>query len=136
MRDWVKTGLLNVLKTLEWLPGEQDGRFTPNAIYLVFNKHLFATQGPFLDAPYQVQREASDLLYDLGVPQGAPLALVVRHLQECAARGLSIDNRIYRYLADHERADTLDDRVVGQLREIAFIQTEAGYHRPERGLLG
>jgi hypothetical protein len=130
-RDWVKRGRLNSLKSLQWLPGEQGGRFTPNAIYLVFNRHLFATQGPFLDTPYPVQREASDLLYDLGVPQGAPLTLVVRHLQECTARGLSIDNRIYRYLADHERAGTLGDRVVAQLREIAFIQTEAGYHRPD-----
>jgi hypothetical protein len=58
-RDWVKRGRLGSLKSLKWLPGERGGRFAPNATYLVFNKHLFATQGPFLDAPYQVQREAS-----------------------------------------------------------------------------
>jgi hypothetical protein len=130
--DWLKQGgRLNPLKIEKWLPDRSGKLFRPESIYPVFQEYLFATQGPFIGIPRQVQNKASDLLYAIGVPREVPVGLIIKHLQECSSHGLDINSAVYSYLAALERNGSLGAEQLVKLQSMAFIQTGPGeYHQP------
>lgn len=90
----------DILKRIRWLPGSRSSEqwFSADTLYALFNKHLFETQGNFLDFALPIQKEASEFL-DFILVNGTPLPIhIVRHILYCSERNLYVNPDVYRVL--------------------------------------
>ena len=121
------------LKTKAWLPGEADARawYRPDALFAVFNKSLFASQGRFLDAPVPIQQNIVGFLDWLGVNLSPRPYQVVRHLLRCSELDAEPPRGIYPWLNDNANP--------GELREMkgtACLRVRDRYLRPDQVFWG
>ena len=112
LNDAEKTAV-SPLREMEWLPAEGDDQrwHRPDRLYAVYNKHLFASQARFFDAPVQVQQATRSLLQFLRMPLTPRPAQVKDHLLWCVKRGEAPPNGIYVWLDQNaEPADLQGQR--------------------------
>lgn len=99
------------LKAQAWLPVESDvsAWYKPTDVFASFNKHLFASQAKFLDAPISIQQNISRFLQWLDVGRSPRSWQVVRHLLECAKSGVEPPADVYRWLNENTQSGDLRD---------------------------
>lgn len=139
--DDVRKQAFDELKRFPWLPGSKDRTrwFRPNELYTVFQDYLFASQGNFLAFARPVQAQGNDFLSYLGVHSQPTTDLVVKHLLHCAEQGESVNEQVYRFLADN--VDELGETQIDRLRDSAclYITTKDGeqrYLKPSQTFFG
>lgn len=129
---------LRNLVALPWLPIEGGGRSTPGQVYPTFRRFLFASQGPMLGLPQDVQSAHIRTLRWLGMPSDPSTAMIIAHLRHCATTGTSINKEVYRVLADakeEEAVRSLRAEKCIQVAEGVFVEpnyvywTESGFGR-------
>ncbi len=98
------------LKDIGWLPyeGGQSRGMRPEAVYTVFRKKLFESQGSFLDIPRPVQEDAAGFLSWLGVKTMPEPKLVVDHLLWCSGHSEEVSEDVWIYLGQHAADSALD----------------------------
>ena len=115
------------LREMEWLPAEGDDQrwHRPDRLYTVYNKHLFASQANFFDAPVQVQQATRSLLQFLRMPLTPNPAQVKDHLLRCVERRQSPPGGIYVWLDQNAETAALQG-----LRNTACLWTGDVYLSP------
>ncbi len=108
LEDLDKSGLRR-LKTEPWLPAEADASawYKPNALFAAYHKHLFSSQGRFLDAPRSIQQAISAFLDWLGVNPSPRPSQVVSHLLTCSESAMKPPGNIYKWLNDNAQPNDL-----------------------------
>ncbi|MBN2465967.1 DUF3883 domain-containing protein [candidate division WOR-3 bacterium] len=117
-----------VLKEMAWLPARGKGSrwYKPVELYATFEDYVFHTQASFLDVPKNVESASRSLLDYLGVNIRPTVAMVVRHLQQEAARNATVHREVYRFLNENA-----EDAAVQQLRGKNCLSLGDRYVAPE-----
>lgn len=123
------------LKRMRWLPGSRnlDQWFSPDTLYVSFNKYLFDTQGNFLTFSLPIQREASEFLEFLVVNRNPLPIHVVRHILYCSDNGISVNWEVYRFLSFKD--SLADEQVIKELAGKACLlvsEDPVRYVRPDQ----
>ncbi len=127
--DGREKAYVNSLRDKQWLPAEGDGQrwYKPDQLYAVYNKHLFASQARFFDAPVLVQRSTSALLQSLGMQSTPQPVQVVDHLLWCVERRQEPPGGIYRWLDENAKPEELE-----RLSDEACLWTGTVYLSPAK----
>ena len=127
--DGREKAYVNSLRDKQWLPAEGDGQrwYKPDQLYAVYNKHFFASQASFFDAPVLVQRSTSALLQSLGMQSTPRPVQVVDHLLWCVERQQEPPGGIYRWLDDNAKPEELE-----RLSDEACLWTGTEYLSPTK----
>ena len=107
------------LMEIPWLPDRSGALHRPQDLYLASEDHLVGRDEPLLAISATGARR--ETLTWLGVQPRVPASMVVRHLQDCMARQVEVDPRVYARLGDDA-----DRPQVQALRSQACIQLGAG----------
>ena len=120
--------MVSSLRDKQWLPAERDDQrwHKPDQLYAVYNKHLFASQARFFDAPLSVQQGTRSLLLFLRMPLTPRPAQVKDHLLWCAERRQAPPGGIYVWLDQNASPEDLE-----RLRDEACLWTGDTYLSPE-----
>ena len=115
------------LRDKQWLPAEGDDQrwHKPDQLYAVYNKHLFASQARFFDAPLLVQQGTRSLLTFLRMPLTPRPAQVKDHLLWCVERREAPPGGIYVWLDQNAGAEDLQ-----RLRDVPCLWTGDAYLSP------
>ena len=121
------------LKSKAWLPSESDASawYTPDELFAAYSKHLFASQGRFLDAPVPIQQNIVGFLGWLGVNLNPRPFQVVMHLLQCSTVNAEPPGNIYGWLNDNTRPSDLRE-----LRDEACLRVQGRYIRPNQVFWG
>jgi hypothetical protein len=116
-------GPFSSLRGMRWLPAEGDetGWHVPTKVCSAFSRHLFSSQGVFLDVPLGTQRRSSYFLRALGVRDAPTTAEVVNHLLFCSARTEAVNREVYTFLNLHA-----DEPETSQLRGHRCLLLDSG----------
>jgi len=122
------------LKASSWLPVIGDGQswYVPSQVYASYSRHLFETQGVFLDvSPFQ-QGLAREFIRYLGIGIDPTPAQVVNHLLECSNARSEVNRAVYTFLSQKA-----DDRAILRLRDRPSLQLSGvGFVRPDKVFWG
>ena len=125
--DGREKAYVNSLRDKQWLPAEGDGQrwYKPDQLYAVYNKHFFASQASFFDAPVPVQQRTSTLLQSLGMQSTPRPVQVVDHLLWCVERQQAPPGGIYGWLDQNAKPEELE-----RLSDEACLWTGTEYLSP------
>ena len=128
LNDFEKSSCRNLLLD-SWLPAEKDNNtwHTPNSLFAIYHKHLFASQAKFLEAPQRLQQNISEFLTWLKVNVSPKPSLVVRHLLFCLKYNKKPPGNIYQWLNQYAKLPDLRE-----LRNEACLWVEGKYRRPDQ----
>lgn len=112
---------LVTLRTAAWLPVEGGGRAAPFAVYAVYQRERFESQGPKLAMPRPDQNARASVLRWVGVNAAPTTPMVIAHLRHCARTGQRLSEEVYRALGEAK-----DSRLVIDLRGEPCIQVSPG----------
>jgi Domain of unknown function (DUF3883) len=118
------------LRLISWLPGTRDASswFSPEDVFAVYQRYLFATQGNFLAMPQPDQNAGRDFMEFLQVQLSPTVQLVVRHLLLCAQTGETVNEQVYQFLDRNS-----DDASIAELEgENCIHLKDVGYVRPNQ----
>ncbi len=128
LNDAEKSSCRN-LQSDAWLPAEKDDSawHTPNSLYAVYHKYLFASQANFLDVPRRLQQSISEFLSWLNVNVSPKPSLVVKHLLFCLKHNANPPGNIYHWLNQNATPSDLHE-----LQNEACLWVEGKYRRPDQ----
>jgi hypothetical protein len=122
--------LLIPLKTMHWLPAENDGLrwYRPAELFAPFQKYLFETTGKFVDLPLRDSTLITPFFKFLGVNTVPSTKLVVEHLQKMVRAEQSVNREVYTFL---ER-NTEDALVIGLRGKNCILLPDNTYVSPDK----
>lgn len=128
---------IQALAREHWLPADGDDSrwYKPDQLAAGYQRYLFETQALFVGLPMSVQRAkgVNDLFESLTVRNAPSPDQVVAHLLECATRGETVNNQVYRFLndnADHPALDGLTGRPCILTPDGRYLQPEHLFRAP------
>lgn len=125
-------GEYDALRDIAWMPVEEDTDrwHAPQDVALSFQRHLFASEGRFLDLDLRAQQEGSDFLQALGCQRAPEPQQVVAHLLTCSGQDETVYRDVYRFLNDHADDPGLD-RLKGRpcllIEDVGFVRPDVVY---------